>query len=57
MIATVELHTGRWCLMIAGLVIAMETDRIREFKIIGSHWDKESLDQAATLINTAVVPV
>jgi hypothetical protein len=54
MIATVELHTGRWCLMIAGLVIAVEGDPCREWSLARSRWVKLSLEQAATQINTAI---
>jgi hypothetical protein len=55
MLATVELHTGRWCLMIAGLVIAVERDPNREWTLDGSQWNKHTLEQAATRINRACV--
>jgi hypothetical protein len=57
MMATVELHTGRWCLMIAGLVIAMEGDPCREWTLARSTWVKLNLEEAAALINAAMVPV
>ena len=52
MLATVELHTGRWCLVITGWVIAMETDPCREWHLDGNAWTKETLDKAAARINT-----
>jgi hypothetical protein len=53
-LAAVELHTGRWCLMIAGLVIAVEGDPNREWAFDGKKWTKETLEQAATRINSVV---
>lgn len=53
MIATVELHTGRYCLMIAGWVIAVEADPCREWHLDGSTWTKETLELAAAKINVA----
>jgi hypothetical protein len=54
MIASVELHTGRWCLMIARMVIAVEADPCREFTLDGSVWTKHTLEQAAARINAAL---
>lgn len=54
MIASVELHTGRWCLMIARMVIAVEGDPCREFTIDGPTWQKRTLELAASRINAAV---
>jgi hypothetical protein len=54
MMATVELHTGRWCLMIAGLVVAVEADPCRDPMLEGSVWNKHTLEQAATRINRAL---
>lgn len=56
MLATVELHTGRWCLMIAGLVLAVEADPCREWTLAGATWNKHVLEQAATGINKALSP-
>lgn len=53
LIATVELHTGRWCLMVAGLVVAVEADPCREWTLDGSRWEKQTLEQAAARINAA----
>jgi hypothetical protein len=53
--ATVELHTGRWCLMIAGLVLAVEADPNREPMLEGSTWNKHTLEQAAARINAAMM--
>jgi len=54
MLATVELHTGRWCLMIARIVIAVERDPCRDETLCGANWTRYSLEQAAGRINAAV---
>lgn len=54
MIADVRLVTGRWCLFVADIVIAMEGDPCREWTIDGNRWNKHTLEQAAARINRAV---
>lgn len=51
MLATVELHTGRYCLMIADWVIAVEADPCREWHLDGNTWTKDTLDQVGARIN------
>lgn len=52
-IATVECHCGRMCLIVAGLVLAMETDVCRESGY-DSRWTAASLDAVARRINRRV---
>jgi hypothetical protein len=53
MLAEIELHTGRWCLMIGDMIIAVEADPCREPSLAGAFWNKHTLEQAAARINTA----
>lgn len=50
-LAVVDMHGGRWCLRVAGLVLAVEGDPCRDTFTDDRHWRKESLEEAAARIN------
>ena len=51
-IATVECHCGRMCLMVAGLVLAVETDRCADVHWPADQtWKPVMLEEAAKRIN------
>lgn len=49
--AKVEFSTGRYLLVVNGVIVAIEGDTIRDPNIDGARWDKASLKQAANIIN------
>jgi len=49
--ATVELHCGRWALMVGGHGVVIETDPCRSDQMPNGGWGKDGLDALAEIIN------